>query len=470
MSAARILAAEQSAPSVFASVEREIGALICESIVGRITAVAGFTATAAGVPAPVGARCRILTRRDGALDAEVVALRGAETVLSVFGEVTGVAPGDRVACQGGVPRVAVGFDLLGRVIDAEGNSLDDRPAPRMNVRYPLYSEAPPAMHRAPVDKPLGLGVRVLDGLLTAGRGQRLGILASAGVGKSVLMGMICRYTQADVNVVALVGERGREVREFVERQLDAEGLKRTVVVVATSDQAPTLRVRAALQATAYAEFFRDRGLNVLLMMDSLTRVAMAQRQLGLAAGEPPTARGYPPSVFALLPRLLERAGNSAAGSITGIYTVLTDADEVGDPIAEAARGILDGHIALSRSLAGRGHYPAVDVLGSISRVADDVMDAAQRIAAQRIRRVIATWKDIEDLVNIGAYAPGANEDYDLAYHARGLVDEFVRQDRTASSTFDDNVLAAKSLAEHLESLARRISRSRGGEPAQAKEA
>ncbi len=420
--------------SIFSSVAGEVRGLISERIEGRVCSVRGLTAGVAGLPIPIGARCVVHTRRSGPVEAEVVALHEGQTVLSVFGEATGIAPDDRVLCISGPPRAPVGFDLLGRVVDARGRPLDGRPAPRLNVRYPLYNSAPPAMQRRPIDEPLGLGIRSVDGLLTAGRGQRLGIFAGTGVGKSVLLGMICRNTQATVNVVVLVGERGREVGDFVKRQLGPEGLARSVVVVCTSDEAPALRVRACLHATALAEYFRDQGLDVLLLMDSLTRMAMAQRQIGLAAGEPPTAKGYPPSVFALLPRILERAGRTQTGSITGIYTVLVEGDDIDEPLADAVRGILDGHIWLARGLANRGHYPAIDVLNSISRVAPDVTSPEQSRAVTAVRRVLATWNDIEDLVSIGAYVPGANPDYDVAFRTRDVVNAFMVQDQTASCT------------------------------------
>ncbi|MEW6251417.1 MAG: FliI/YscN family ATPase [Planctomycetota bacterium] len=435
---------------LFSALSAEIAQLLTERIEGRVCAVRGLTINAAGLPVAIGARCRIQTGRHGPRDAEVVGLRGAETILSVFGEATGVAPDDRVTCISGPPRVPVGFDLLGRVIDAQGRPLDNRPAPRLNHRYPLYAAAPPALHRRPVDEPLGLGVRALDGLLTAGRGQRLGIFAGTGVGKSVLLGMICRHTQATVNVVVLVGERGREVRDFVERQLGPEGLARSVVVVCTSDEAPALRVRSCLHATAIAEYFRDQGLDVLLMMDSLTRMAMAQRQIGLAAGEPPTQKGYPPSVYALLPRLLERAGRTARGSITGLYTVLVEGDDLAEPLSDAVRGIIDGHVWLARTLANRGHYPAIDVLNSISRVAPDVTPPVQQRAAQAIRRVLATWHAIEDLVSIGAYVPGADVDYDVAVQTRAAVNAFLQQDRETGCTFADAAQAVTQLGELLE--------------------
>jgi len=448
-----------SRTDVFAAVASEVAELISEQICGRVRTVRGLTATADELPVPVGARCVIRTRQGRSLDAEVVALRKGEAILSIFGEATGVAPEDEVVCLSGPPRVPVGFDLLGRVIDAQGNPLDGRPAPVLNVRYPLYRGAPEALARRPIRQPLGLGIRAIDGLLTAGRGQRLGIFAGTGVGKSVLMGMICRHTQADVNVVTLVGERGREVGDFIHGQLGPEGLARSVVVVCTSDQAPALRVRCCLHATAIAEYFRDQGLDVLLLVDSLTRMAMAQRQIGLAAGEPPTAKGYPPSVFALLPRVLERAGRTRTGSITGIYTVLVEGDDIDEPLADAVRGILDGHIWLSRGLANRGHYPAVDVLNSISRVAPDVTSREQQQAVIAVRRVLATWNDIEDLVSIGAYVPGANPDYDLAIQTREAITKYLVQDRDAGCTFEE---AAQGLAE----LAALLERTRAALTAQ----
>jgi flagellum-specific ATP synthase len=439
-----------SSAGVFSAVADEVASLISEQIQGRVSGVRGLTVSAAGLPVPVGARCIVHTRHDGPVDAEVVALRGDEAVLTVFGEATGIAPDDPVVCVSGPPRVPVGFDLLGRIIDAQGRPLDGRPAPHLNVRYPLYSAAPPALHRRPIDQPLGLGIRAIDGLLTAGRGQRLGVFAGTGVGKSVLMGMICRHTQADVNVVVLVGERGREVGDFIRGQLGPDGLARSVVVVCTSDEPAALRVRSCLHATAIAEYFRDQGRDVLLLMDSLTRMAMAQRQIGLAAGEPPTAKGYPPSVYALLPRLLERAGRTAAGSITGIYTVLVEGDDIDEPLSDAVRGILDGHVWLSRALANRGHYPAVDVLNSISRVAPEVTSPAQQQAASAIRRVLATWNDIEDLVSIGAYAAGANVDYDVAVQTRDAVSAFLMQPQDARCTFDEAVSSVGQLSALLE--------------------
>jgi len=456
----------QPAGDVFDAARREVAAMLSERVRGRVDAVEGLTIRAGGLPVPIGSRCEIRTRAGRRVLSEAVGLRERGVILAGFGDLTGISPGDPIECVGGAPRVPVGHDLLGRVVDAEGRPIDSGPPPILNHRRPLYASPPPPMQRRPIDEPLGLGVRAIDGCLTAGRGQRIGIFAGTGVGKSVLMGMICRNTQADVNVVALVGERGREVRDFVETQLGPAGLSRSVVVACTSDEAPALRVRACFHATTIAEYFRDQGLNVLLMMDSLTRVAMAQRQVGLAAGEPPTAKGYPPSAFALLPRLLERAGRTRSGSITGVYTVLVEGDEIGEPLADAARGILDGHIWLSRDLSNRGHYPAIDVLESVSRVADDVVDDEQRGAARAVRAVLATWNDIEDLVSIGAYVGGVNVEHDVAVQTRSAVNEFLQQAREHGATYADSVRRLKALGAIIEQTRARLSRQTA-QPTQA---
>ena len=438
--------------------------LITERVTGRVSSVRGLTVSAGGLPVPIGARCAVRTRNGERIEAEVVGLSGEQSLLSVFDETVGISPGDSVECLRGQPLVPVGFDLLGRVIDSQGAPIDGKPPPWLNERYPLSPDAPAALEREPIDEPLGLGVRAMDGLLTAGRGQRLGIFAGTGVGKSVLMGMICRHTQADVNVIALIGERGREVRDFLDNQLGPEGLARSVMVVCTSDEAPALRVRSCMHATAIAEYFRDRGLNVLLMMDSLTRVAMAQRQIGLAAGEPPTSKGYPPSVYSTLPRLVERAGRTRSGSITAIYTVLVEGDDIDEPLADLVRGLLDGHVWLSRAMANRGHYPAIDVLGSISRVADDVIEPAHRASAIEIRKTLAVWNDIEDLVNIGAYARGSNASYDLAIETRERINDFLRQDRAEGSTFERSVADLNALTDYIRETRSRLAEQVSGGP------
>ncbi len=446
-----------AAAGLFATACAQLPGILAERVTGRVRSVDGTTVRAEGLLVPVGTLCRIESEPAGRPQAEVVGLDGGTTILSVLGGVTGLSVGDAIVAQPAAARVRVGDDLLGRVIDATGRPLDGRPAPKLLRTRPLYAPAPLAMHRRPIEQPLGLGVRAIDALLTAGRGQRLGIFAGTGVGKSVLMGMICRHTQADVNVIALVGERGREVGEFIEDQLGAEGLARSVVVVCTSDAPPALRVRATFVATSIAEHFRDAGCDVLLMVDSLTRLALAQRQIGLAAGEPPTVRGYPPSVFALLPTLLERAGRTHTGSITGIYNVLVEGDDLDEPLADAVRGILDGHIWLSRALSARGHWPAIDVLHSISRVADRVTDRHHQQAARLIRRVIATWNDIEDLVNVGAYVAGQNADYDVAVQMHDAIEAFLCQDRSEGPSYDDTVARLLALAEQI-----RRRRSAGG--------
>jgi FliI/YscN family ATPase len=321
----------------------------------------------------------------------------------------------------------VGPELLGRVVDAQGKAIDGRPQPAVTDRTQLNRRPPPAVQRPRITEPLSTGVRAIDGFLTCGQGQRMGIFAGSGVGKSVLLGMMARYTSADVNVIALVGERGREVNEFVARDLGPEGLSRSVVVVATSDEPALRRVQAAQAATAIAEYFRDQGRNVLLLMDSLTRFAMAQREIGLAAGEPPTARGYPPSVFSLLPQLVERAGRAERGSITAFYSVLVEGDDPQEPISDAVRGLLDGHTWLSRKLASRAHWPAIDVLESISRLMPDVASAPHLEAAQSIRELMAAYRDHEDLISIGAYRQGANRQVDTAIHLLDEINNCLRQ-------------------------------------------
>jgi len=463
---------DEPAGDTFERLAADLPGMISEGVLGRVSAVGGLAVRAEGLPLPVGARCTVFPaargrdgRRPAALQAEVVGRRGGETLLSVFGEEKGIAPGDRVeALPGSVGAggtIAVGPDLLGRIVDAQGRAIDGGSQPVVNLHYPLYRDGPAPLERRAIRQPMGLGIRSIDALLTAGRGQRLGIFAGSGVGKSVLLGMLTRFTAADVTVVALVGERGREVRDFVENQIGPQRMRRTVVVACTSDQAPALRVRGAFAATAVAEYFRDRGADVLLVMDSLTRVAMAQRQIGLAAGEPPTARGYPPSAFALLPRLLERAGRTRRGSITGLYTVLVEGDDIDEPLSDAVRGVLDGHIWLSRHLANRGQYPAVDVLRSVSRVAPDVTDRRQQEAALAVRAVLATWEDIEDLVSVGAYVPGADREYDVAVRMRESIFAFLRQGRDEACTFEQAVQALHELAAEIEQARAAVSREGG---------
>ena len=358
------------------------------------------------------------------------------TLVYPFSQVQGIRRGNRVHLRRTSRFLRVGEGLLGRVIDAQGHTTDGRPEPLLADRVPFDRRAPAAVDRPPMDTPLATGIRAIDGLLTCGRGQRVGIFSGSGVGKSVLLGMMARYTSADVNVIALIGERGREVNEFLERDLGPEGLARSVVVVSTSDEPALARVQAAMTATAVAEYFRDQGRDVLLLMDSLTRFALAQREIGLAAGEPPTTRGYPPSVFALLPKLAERAGRSPRGSITAFYSVLVEGDDPNEPISDAVRGVLDGHVLLSRKIASRGQYPAIDVLPSISRLMPAVVAREQLEAATTMRDLMAAYRDHEDLISIGAYRRGANPKVDVAIALQEDIARYLRQNVGDGSTLE----------------------------------
>lgn len=397
------------------------------ALTGSIVRTEGLTASVAGFPAPVGALVQIERQTGGPIDAEVIGFRDNETLIYPLAEMTGVRHGNRVKLVKTSRLLRVGNELLGRVIDARGQAMDGRPAPLLTDRAPLDRRPPAACDRPRIDQPLSTGVRTIDGLLTCGIGQRIGIFAGSGVGKSVTLGMMARYTSADVNVIGLIGERGREVNEFIERDLGPEGLARSVVIVATSDEPALIRVQAAQAATAVAEYFRDRGKNVLLIMDSLTRFALAQREIGLAAGEPPTTRGYPPSVFAMLPRLVERAGRSPQGSITAFYSVLVEGDDTNEPVSDTVRGLLDGHVILSRKLAAQGHYPAIEVLGSISRLFSDITAPEVRASAQVVRELLSAYRDHEDLISIGAYRQGANPTVDAAIAMREEIQKFLRQ-------------------------------------------
>ena len=394
---------------------------------GRVSDLIGLIIEATGLEVEIGEVCMVGDGRGRPLVAtEVVGFRSGRTLLMPLGELHGIGPGTLVNPTGEQFRVAVGESLLGRVIDGLGAPLDEH-SPPDDIAWRSTTSAPPdALSRPRIHDRVQLGVRALDGLIPCGQGQRLGIFAGSGVGKSSLLGMIARSTTAEVNVIALVGERGREVREFIERDL-GDALAHSVVVVATSDQPALVRIRAAFTATAIAEYFRDRGSNVMLMMDSVTRFAMAQREVGLAIGEPPATRGYTPSVFALLPKLLERAGTSRDGSITGLYTVLVDGDDMNEPIADAVRAILDGHIVLSRSLAHTGHYPAIDVLQSVSRLIGELVSPELRSAGQQLRGALAAYREKEDLISIGAYKSGTDPVLDAAIALRGEINAFLRQ-------------------------------------------
>ena len=412
---------------------------------GRVSRLVGLRLEVEGIDAAVGDAVRVW-RDGGVLDAEVVAVHGDGLACMPLGELKGVRYGDRVEATGRPFAVEVGECLLGRVLDGLGRPIDDGP-PLVGTEHVLIDGVPPhPLRREMIDRQLGLGVRAVDTLVPCGRGQRLGIFAGSGVGKSSLLSMITRGTDAPVAVLALVGERGREVNEFLKNDLGPEGLARSVVVVATSDAPALVRIRAAFTATRIAEWFRDRGTDVVLMMDSLTRFAMAQREVGLSAGEPPVTRGYPPSVFSLLPKLLERAGASDRGSITGLYTVLVDGDDMNEPIADAARSILDGHIVLSRKLASANHYPAIDILESVSRVMPDVVDANHASAASAVRDILATYRDAEDLVNIGAYVSGSNPRVDLALSKIEAIRHYLRQGIYETSSYPESLASLMSVA------------------------
>jgi flagellum-specific ATP synthase len=417
---------------------------------GRVIDLIGLIVEATGLEAEVGEVCTIETGRGrSAVPAEVVGFRAGRTLLMALGEATGIGPGARVSASGKPLRVDVSDDLLGRTLDGLGRPLDEFGPVGGRDSIPRAVEAPPPdpLTRPRIHERVSLGVRALDALVPCGRGQRLGIFAGSGVGKSSLLGMIARSTSADVNVICLVGERGREVREFIERDLGPEGMARSVVIVATSDQPALVRIKAAFTATTIAEHFRDQGRDVMLMMDSVTRFAMAQREVGLAIGEPPATRGYTPSVFALLPKLLERSGTSPRGTITGLYTVLVDGDDMNEPIADAVRSILDGHVVLSRHLAHAGHYPAVDVLASVSRLVGEVVTGDVRSAGDDIRRLMAAYRDKADLIAIGAYQPGTDPVTDAAIAARDPIDAFLRQkpDEVASAEEADAALTQLAL-------------------------
>jgi len=396
---------------------------------GKVSEIVGLIVEGHGPAVSLGEVCAIYPAgREKPVTAEVVGFRKGKVLLMPLDTIQGLSPGCRIVSLGRQASVGIGPQCLGRVLDGLGQPIDDQGPVTPEVTYPIYADPINPLKRGRITEPIDLGIKAINGVLTCGKGQRMGIFAGSGVGKSVLLGMIARNTQADVNVIGLIGERGREVREFLEKSLGREGLERSVVVVAASDRHPLIRMRAAYVATTIAEYFRDQGKDVLLMVDSLTRFAMAQREIGLSVGEPPTTKGYTPSVFSLLPKLLERSGKlEGKGSITGLYTILVEGDDFNEPIADAARSILDGHVTLTRELANAGHYPAVDVLQSISRVMIDVVDKEQLQMAGRIQNIIATYKKAEDLINIGAYVKGSNAEIDYAVSMIDGVNEFLRQ-------------------------------------------
>ncbi len=397
---------------------------------GYVQRVVGLTLEARGPSVRIGQLCRLLSDEPGEEQlAEVVGFNDSTIILLPLSEVHGIKAGTRLQVMPTTFGVGVDLDLKGRILDGLGRCIDGAP-PALAQRRSIYGAPPSPLKRQRINRPLATGIRALDGLVTCGQGQRLGVFSGSGVGKSTLLGMIARTSDADVNIIGLIGERGREVRDFIEDDLGPEGLEKSVVIVATSDQPPLLRIKAAFVATTVAEYFRDCGHDVLLIMDSLTRFAMAQREVGLAAGEPPATRGYPPSVFSLLPRLLERSGNSDRGTMTAFYSVLVEGDDMDEPIADTVRGILDGHIVLSRTLADEGHYPAIDVLRSVSRLMTDVVDPDHGEAAAEFKRLLAAYEDARDLINIGAYREGSDPSVDRAVAKRSAMLRFLRQDVT----------------------------------------
>ncbi|MDI9420414.1 MAG: flagellar protein export ATPase FliI [Firmicutes bacterium] len=404
---------------------------------GKVAKVVGLTIESNGPAANIGDLC-VITAQDGSrVYAEAVGFHDRSIVLMPLSDMTGVGPGCYVSSLGHPLRVGVGPKLLGRVLDAFGNPIDGKGPIEVEQYRPLHNSSVQPLHRQMIRKPISVGVRAIDGLLTCGKGQRVGIFSGSGVGKSTLLGMMARNTSAEVNVIGLIGERGREVREFIESDLGPEGLKRSVVVVATSDQLAMIRLKGALTATTIAEYFRDCGKDVLFLMDSVTRFAFAQREVGLASGEPPATRGYPPSVFALLPKLMERTGPGQNGTITAFYTVLVDGDDFNEPIADTVRSILDGHIVLSRRLSNAQHYPAIDVLASVSRVMPDVVDEDHNQLAVRFKTRLATYREAEDLINIGAYVSGANPQIDDAIQYIDAINDYLRQPADQGSSWSE---------------------------------
>jgi len=408
---------------------------------GKVTNIVGLVVEGHGPGSAMGGMCEIYSKaKKDSIMAEVVGFRDKRVLLMPLGDLAGIGPGSMIVARKSQPLVKVGRSLLGRVIDGMGSALDGKGPLILDHEMPLYGNPYNPLKKNRIREPLDLGIKAINGFLTVGKGQRMAIMAGSGVGKSVLLGMIARNTKADVNVIALIGERGREVKEFLERDLGEEGLKRSVVVAAISDQPSLIRIRGAYLATTIAEFFRDQGLNVLLMMDSVTRYAMSMREIGLAVGEPPTTKGYTPSCFAKMPKLLERAGNtSSAGSITGLYTVLVEGDDLTEPVSDTVRSIVDGHIVLSRDLAARGHYPAIDILRSVSRVMTDIVPDRHLEASRKIQAMCAVYEEARDLINIGAYVAGNNPEIDTAIRHNDAINSFLKQAVNEKATIEETV-------------------------------
>nr|WP_242848845.1 flagellar protein export ATPase FliI [Syntrophomonas palmitatica] len=408
---------------------------------GRVSRAVGLTLEASGPRVRLGELCYIKSNYADRemIPAEVVGFRDKKILLMPLGNLEGIGPGSELLATGSILRIQVGMELKGRVLNGLGETIDDKGRLKSSITYPVINPPPNPLTRQRITSALSVGVKAIDGLITVGKGQRMGILAGSGVGKSTLIGMIARNTDADINVIALIGERGREVREFLEKDLGEKGLERSVVVVATSDQPALVRLKGAFVATSIAEYFRDQGMDVLLLMDSLTRFALAQREVGLAIGEPPATRGYTPSVFALLPRLLERAGTAEKGSITGLYSVLVEGDDMNEPVTDAVRGILDGHVALNRNMAAQNLYPAIDVLQSISRVMIDIVPPEQMQTANRFRSLLATYEEARDLIDIGAYKRGSNARIDESIALIEKCRSFLRQGIFEESSYTDTI-------------------------------
>lgn len=416
-------------------------------VYGRINKIVGLTIESEGPPSSVG---EVLKLEDGNVKVplQVIGFQGNRVISMPFGEIKGISHGHQLYSTGEYPSIHIDERFLGRVINGLGQPLDDKGPLRGKERVNIYEDPVNAMRRQPIEEVVSTGVKAVDGLVTLGKGQRIGIFSGSGVGKSTLMGMIARNTSAAINVIALIGERGRELKDFIKNSLGEEGLKRSVVVAATSDEPPLLKIISAFTATAAAEYFCGKGADVMLMMDSITRLAMAQREVGLSAGEPPSTKGYTPSVFTMMPKLLERAGNfSDKGSITGIYTILVEGDDVTEPISDHARSILDGHVVLSRDLAHRNHFPSIDVLGSLSRLMKDVADKEHETAAGKLRELLAVYREAEDLINIGAYAAGSNSKIDEAIKRIDNINAFLKQDVYEKVTFEDTLKQLKSVVQ-----------------------
>lgn len=414
---------------------------------GRVSRVVGLSLESLGPKAPVGEICELKNKNGDVVNrSEIVGFRDNKIISMVLGELTEISPGMEINGTGEALSINLDDKLLGRILNGLGEPIDGKPALKSVHRRPVYAIPPNPLLRRRITEPISTGIRAIDGMLTFGKGQRVGIFAGSGVGKSTLLGMIARNTNADINVIALIGERGREVREFIEKDLGKEGLDRSIVVVATSDMPALVRIKAALTATTIAEYFRDRGMDVMLMMDSVTRLAMAQREVGLTVGEPPTSKGYTPSVFSLMQKTMERAGTSDVGSITGLYTVLVEGDDFNEPISDTARGILDGHIILSRKIASMGHYPAIDVLESISRLRKEVVTTEHNQAAYELQSIMAAYRGAEDLISVGAYQKGTNPRIDRAIRLNDAINFFLRQKVDEYIEFDQTVEALLTIS------------------------